>query len=124
MKLRIRVHDARLAVCRLAANAPTPDWIGGPFTSITRTAEELSIVCDEQSVPVGVQAAPGWRLLSIEGPIPFETTGVAATLIAPLSAAGVSVFLIATFDTDYLLLRADAFERSLDLLRQAGHDIG
>lgn len=124
MRLRIRVHDVRLAVCRLAPDAPLPDWTEGTFTSITRTPDELSIVCDETAVPTGVQAASGWRLLSIEGPIPFETTGVASALIAPLSAAGVSVFLVATFDTDYLLLRADTFEHSLELLREAGHEVG
>ena len=123
MKLRLQVHEAHLAVCRLPPDAAVPDWPRGPFTSITRTPAELSIVCDESAVPPGVQAAPGWRMLSIEGPIPFETTGVASALIAPLSAAGVSVFLIATFDTDYLLLRADTFEQSLALLRDAGHEV-
>lgn len=124
MKLRIRIHEDRLAVCRLAPDAATPDWPRGAFTSMTRTPGELSIVCDEAAVPDGVQAAPGWRLLSIEGPIPFEMTGVASALIAPLSAAGVSVFLIATFDTDYLLLRDQTFEQSLELLRDAGHELG
>lgn len=124
MKLRIRVHAARLAVCRLAPDAAAPDWPRGTFTSITRTPDELSIVCDESAVPEGVQAAPGWRLLSIEGPIPFEMTGVASALIAPLAAAGVSVFLIATFDTDYLLLRYETFEQSLQILRSAGHEVG
>ena len=124
MKLRIRVHDGSLAVCRLAPDAPLPDWPRGLFTSITRTPDELSIVCDESAVPEGVQSAPGWRLLSIEGPIPFETTGVASALIAPLSAAGISVFLIATFDTDYLLLRGETFDTSLEILRRAGHLVG
>lgn len=124
MKLRIRIHDTRLAVCRLAPDAELPDWPRGPFTSITRTQDELSIVCDESEVPEGIQAAPGWRLLSVEGPIPFETTGVASALINPLSAAGVSVFLVATFDTDYLLLREETFEESLAILRRAGHEVG
>lgn len=124
MNLRLRVLPNRLAICRLDADAPLPSWPRGTFTSVTRTEEELSIICDEDSVPPGVRASRNWQLLSVEGPIPFEATGVAAALISPLAAAGVSVFLLATFDTDYLLLQAEVFDRALSLLRDAGHDIG
>ncbi|MDQ3283591.1 MAG: ACT domain-containing protein [Acidobacteriota bacterium] len=121
MQLRLSILDARLAVCRLDANAPMPDWVRGSFTSVTRTFDELSIVCDEAAVPDDVQAERGWRLLRVEGPIPFETTGVAAALVAPLAEARISVFLLATFDTDYLLLKEDVFERAIAVLRAAGH---
>jgi hypothetical protein len=124
MRLRLRVLPNRLAICRLDAGDPIPSWPRGTFTSITRTGEELSVVCDEDAVPEDVRASRGWRLLSVEGPIPFEMTGVAAALISPLAAAGVSVFLLATFDTDYLLLQAGVFEEALSLLRDAGHEIG
>lgn len=121
--LRIASLPHRLAVCRLAPGAPLPSWIGGAFTSLTRTDEELSIICDEDAVPADVQAERGWRAVRVIGPIPFEVTGVAAALVSPLAAAKISVFLLATFDTDYLLVKDAVFARALDVLRDAGHDV-
>lgn len=123
MRLRIAILTARLAVCRLSSDVPVPDWLHGTFTSVTRTADELSIVCADDAVPLGVQAERGWRALKVEGPIPFEVTGVAAALVAPLAEARISVFLLATFDTDYLLLKEEVFDRAVEILRSAGHEI-
>lgn len=123
MRLRISILPSRLAVCRLAADAPVPSWVSGSLTSVTRTADELSIVCDGDAVPHGVQAERGWRALKVEGPIPFEMTGVAAALVAPLAEARISVFLLATFDTDYLLLKEEVFEAAVAILRDRGHEI-
>jgi hypothetical protein len=123
MRLSLEVFPQTLAVARLATEDPVPSWVRGSFTSVTRTADELSIVCDAAAVPGDVRAERGWRVLRVAGPIAFETTGVAAALIAPLAAAQISVFLIATFDTDYLLLKAERFEESLGILRHAGHDV-
>ena len=122
-QLRIAILPERLAVCRLAAEAPRPEWVRGAFTSVTRTADELSIVCDEDAVPPEVQAERGWRVVRVEGPIPFEVTGVAAALVSPLAEARISVFLLATYDTDYLLLKDAVFERAVEILRAAGHDV-
>lgn len=122
MQLRLSILPQRLAVCRLDANTPTPSWPRGSFTSVTRTPDELSIICDDDAVPADMKAERGWRAIKVEGPIPFEMTGVAAALIAPLAEARISVFLLATFDTDYLLLKEEVFGRALELLRAAGHE--
>lgn len=121
--MKLSVLAAPVAVCRLAADAPLPSWPRGAFLSITRTADELSIVCDDDAVPADVQAERNWRALKLEGPIPFEMTGVASALLAPLAAAQISVFLISTYDTDYLLLKSDVFARAADILRGAGYDV-
>jgi hypothetical protein len=71
-------------------------------------------------VPDDVRAERDWRALRVEGPIPFEVTGVAAGICAPIAAAGISVFLVATFDTDYLLVKADAYGRAVEALRASG----
>jgi uncharacterized protein len=123
MQLRISILPSRLAVCRLAPHAEPPSWVRGAFTSVTRTADELSIVCDDDAVPADVKAERGWRAMKVEGPIPFEMTGVAAALVAPLAAAKISVFLLATFDTDYLLLKEEVLDAATGILRGAGHDI-
>jgi uncharacterized protein len=122
IRLALVLLEDRLAVARLEPDASVPAWVAGRFTSITRTAQELSIVCDESSVPDDIRAERGWRVLAVRGPIPFETTGVAAALVAPLASAKISVFLISTFDTDYLLVKEEIFEEALAVLRSAGHE--
>lgn len=123
MGLRLSKVPGTYAVCRLAPGASLPAWVRGAFTSVTRTPDELSIVCDDDAVPVDIKAERRWRALRIKGPIPFEMVGVAAALISPLAEARISIFLVSTFDTDYLLVKEDVFARALDVLRDAGHDV-
>lgn len=124
MRLRMRLFPGRYAVCRIERDAPVPEWVRGAFVSVTRTMDELSVVCDESVVPSETRAERGWRCLKVEGPIPFETTGVAAAIATPLAAAGISVFLVATFDTDYLLVKEDSFEGAISALRASGIEAG
>ena len=123
MKLRLHTVRGRYAVAQLAASAPVPSWPRGDLVSITRTPDELSIVCDEDAVPMDVRAERGWRCLAVEGPIPFEMTGVAASLTKTLADASISVFVLSTFDTDYVLVKDDAFDRACDALRAVGHEV-
>lgn len=114
----------RLAVCRLGPAAPVPAWAWrGALCAVTRTAQELSVVCEERSVPEAVQAARGWRALRVEGPLSFEQVGVLAALLAPLAEAGVSVFALSTYDTDYVLVRERDLARAVAALRSAGHTV-
>jgi GNAT superfamily N-acetyltransferase len=109
------------AVCRLDADAPLPAWLaGGPFVSITRTADELSVVCREEAVPAGVRCEQGWQCLRVAGTLDFSLVGVLASLLDPLAAAGVSVFAVSTFDTDYLLVKSTDFQRATEALRASG----
>jgi hypothetical protein len=121
--LRIRTLQGRYAVCRLDAAEPLPAWASGDLVSITRTAGELSVICDESAAPEGVRAERGWRALQVDGPLPFEMTGVAAALTQPLAAAGVSLLLVSTFDTDILLVKDAALDRAFEALRAAGFDL-
>src|SRR5215467_11616580 len=96
--LRLTLLPGRFAVCRLAADAAIPAWAStGSFLSITRTAEELSLVVDEPAVPANVQCERGFRALKLEGPFPFAMTGVLASVLDPLAAAEVSIFAVSTF---------------------------
>lgn len=115
--LRLRMTDWRLAVVRFSPDATPPAWVfhnSVQFYSITRTPNELSIVCAEDDLPPSVETnvERGWAAFELEGPIPFTTTGVISALTAPLAAAGVSVFVISTYDTDYLLVKAAHVERA------------
>lgn len=119
---RLRLLPERLAIVRLPPGAAVPAWAWtGPLASVTRTADELSVVCLERSAPATEQAERGWRALMVEGPLDFSQTGVLAALTAPLAEAGVSVFTISTYDTDYLLVREEDLPAATGALRAAGH---
>lgn len=124
MNLTLSILSGRYAICRLNAAASLPDWaqVGG-FLSITRTTDELSIVCPESAVPDSVKSDAGWRCLKIEGLLDFSFTGVLASLLSPLAEAGISIFAVSTFDTDYLLIKAENLERAAGVLIQSGHRV-
>jgi putative acetyltransferase len=112
------------AVCRLDPTAAVPEWASrGRLHAITRTATELSIICDADGVPSDVRAERGYRVLAVRGPLDFKLTGVLAGLAAPLAAAGISVFAITTYDTDYLLVREHDIDLAVTVLRNAGYDV-
>ena len=112
------------AVCKLSASAAPPAWAAaGAFSSLTRSPTELSIVCREQDVPLDVNAERGWRCLRVAGPLEFSLVGILASLLDPLAQAGIAVFVVSTFDTDYLLFKADSFDRAALALGAAGHEV-
>jgi hypothetical protein len=118
------VHYPGYAVSRLDAHASLPGWVvGGPFVSFTRTADELSVVCRGEVVPEGVRCERGWRCLRVGGTLDFSLVGILALPVGPLAEAGVSVFAVSTFDTDYLLVKQADFQRAVDVLLTAGHTV-
>lgn len=120
----VRVLPASLAVCRLAANQPVPAWAAGPgLVSVTRTADELSIVAPQERVPDGVMAQRDFRALRVAGSLDFGAVGVLASLAGPLADAGVSIFSISTYDTDYILVRQSDLDRAIAALESAGHTV-
>ena len=122
--LNLSVIKQTLAVCRLEPDAPIPDWaMGAAFLSVTRTADELSLVVPEECVAGDIRSERGWFALKVAGPLDFTLTGVLASLAAPLAEAGVSIFAISTFDTDYLMVKTADLEAALEALMRAGHRV-
>ena len=119
------IDAARLAVCRLDASAVLPDWLVDRrgFVSVTRTTEELSIICPDELVPPDVRCERGFRLLKVDGPLPFDAIGIIARLAGVLAAAQISLIAIGTFDTDYVLIKDDRRESALAALRDAGFEV-
>jgi len=113
------------AVCRLdaAAELPAAPAEPGGFWSLTRTADEVSVICREEAIPDDAVVERGWRGLRVAGPLDFALTGVAAALTAPLAEAGVSVLPVATFDTDYLFVREASLPQAVAALAAAGHTV-
>ena len=122
--LSLQLLPEMLAVCRLEPDASVPDWaMQGSFSSITRTANEVSIVCAESGLPEGAKAERGWRALRVEGPLDFALTGVLARLAKPLAEMGISIFALSTYDTDYVLVRDRDVRSAVAALRAAGHHV-
>ena len=95
----------------------------GPFFSVTRTGDELSMVTELSRVPVGVQSHSGWRALKAHGPFILSEIGVLSALASPLAEAKISLFAISTFDTDYLLVASPTLSATIAALERAGHTI-
>lgn len=122
--LRLSLLSDTLAVCRLPADAPVPSWAWtGEPASVTRTRDELSVVCRADAVPDGVRCERGWRCLVVAGPMDFALTGILAALTTPLAAAGIALFAVSTYDTDYLMVKAETLDRAIDALCGAGHTV-
>jgi hypothetical protein len=111
------------AICRLDSGDPVPAWAQGEFVSITRTNDELTIVCIQDDVPAGIHCDLGWRCLRPDGRFDLTEVGVIASLAKPLADNGVSVFVIGTFDTDYLLVKESRLSDAVVALEQSGHSV-
>lgn len=123
--LVLSVLPFSLTVCRLEVGCTIPAWAAaGPFFAITRTSDELSIVCEAGRVPQDIRQESGWRVLKVEGPLDFSLTGILARLATALAEAEISLFAISTFDTDYLLVRQERLAAAVDVLRSAGYVVG
>lgn len=124
MPLTLQLIPGEFAVCRLPAAGPVPAWADSAvFSSVTRTADELSIICPADQVPAGIKHESGWRLLKLQGPFAFTETGILASMLAPLAAAQIGILATATFDTDYVLVKTGRFEEACRVLRAAGHTV-
>lgn len=124
MQLKFRRLPTLFAICRLAPNAPIPASIASaPFISITRTADELSIVCPAELAPPDAKCESPWTCFKLEGPFPFTLTGVLASFLNPLAERGIPIFAISTFDTDHVLVKEELAAAALTTLHDAGHDL-
>ena len=113
------------AIVRLAPDASVPEWATkGEFTSVSRSSEELSVVCVADNVPPGTRPEQRWVCLKLQGPFPFSLTGVLLSFIEPLSSNKVPIFAISTYDTDYVLIQEEFIGFALETLDQAGHELG
>ncbi len=114
----------RMAICRLGPGEPIPGWaVQGDFFSVTRTRSETSIVCEAVAVPGGIEADRGWRAFEVAGPMDLATVGVLAKLSGGLARAGISLFAVSTFDTDYLLVKEENLGEATLALQAEGHAI-
>lgn len=128
--LTLTLLPENFAVCQLPRDAAVPAWaVRSPFFSITRAADELSIVCHEAAIPDEAQSATGakiergWRAFKFEGPLEFSLTGILHSVAKPLADAGVGIFALSTFDTDYVLVKQTQLQPAITALSRADHTV-
>ncbi len=124
MKLTLEFLDGTYNVHRLPVDADIDQHLWElPFMSVTRTPDEISIVCAEEVPLCSEQCSPGWRMFRVSGTLEHNLVGIIAKLSASLADAGVSVFTLATFDTDYILIPQSKMRYAVEALREAGHEL-
>ncbi len=122
--MKLSLLTGKFAVCRLDKSSPIPDWLKeSTFFSVSRTFDELSFVCSQESIPRNIKCNMDWRCFQVEGPIPRNMTGVLASLTASLATAKIPVFVFSTYDTDYLMVKGTDLDAALKTLRMVGHVI-
>jgi hypothetical protein len=123
--LNLELIPGTHSICRLSADTAVPAWALAPgqLASITRSRDELSIVCAEGLVPPGIRVEKGFRILKVKGTLDFSLTGILASIAVPLAHAKVSIFAISTYDTDYVLVPESKLEDAIKTLRAAGHEV-
>ena len=122
--LALTLRPGAFSIARLGPRAKVPAWAtGSGFSSVTRTASELSIVCRGNRVPPGVRREDGFRCLEVEGPLPFDAVGVLSSLTRPLARERIPILAISTFDSDLLFVRDAQLAAAIRALRRAGHRI-
>jgi hypothetical protein len=124
IKLTLSVLEGNFAICRLDSAADIPAWATeGRFFCVMRTYEELSIVCESKNAPLGARCEDGWRCLHVHGSFSFDLTGILNSLTTPLAEAGVGIFALSTFETDYVLVKEINLQRAIEVLKKAGHKV-
>jgi hypothetical protein len=123
--LTLDLLEGDFVICRLSPSPSLPSWaFAGPFISITKTNDELSIITiDDHRLPKDIQCERNWKCLKFKGPFPFDMTGVLSSVLNPLAKADVGILAISTFDTDYVLIKDKNLQTAIDVLKQNGHTI-
>jgi hypothetical protein len=122
--VQLRTLPDSYAIVRLQPGSELPAWVDkGPFRSVTRTDNEVSVVCRDRDVPEGESAERGWCVLEVKGPLDFSLTGVVASLVDPLAKVEIPIFVISTFETDYVLVRGRDLDDTIEALELAGHEV-
>jgi Uncharacterized conserved protein len=122
--LTMKLLKGKYGVCRLNKTELIPEWArNSDFFSITKTSDELSIVCFEDNIPNDIKCEKDWRVLKIEGPLDFSLIGILASISTILAQKGISIFAISTYDTDYILVKNKDIDNAIDSLIKERYEV-
>ena len=122
--LTMKLLKEKYGVCRLNKNELIPEWTQhSDFFSVTKTCDELSIVCSEDAIPNDIKSEKDWRILKIQGPLDFSLIGILASISTILAQKGISIFAVSTYDTDYILIKNKAIDSAIEALTKERYEI-
>jgi hypothetical protein len=122
IKLKMRLLEGFYGVCRLGVVEPIPQWAyQGDFFSITKTQDELSVVCLQNNIPSDIKFEGEWKILKVEGPLDFSLVGILAAISSTLAEVCISIFAVSTYDTDYILVKDKNIETAITALENEGY---
>lgn len=123
-KLNMKLLDGKYGVCRLSADEAVPAWaLKGEFFSITKTEDELSIVCLEESISEKIKCEKSWRILKVEGPLDFSLVGILSKISGLMAKNDISIFAISTYDTDYILIKDENIKKAIEVLNEDYYNV-
>jgi len=122
--MKLSLLKGKFAICRLEKSAPIPEWLKeSTFFTVSRTFDELSFVCSQESIPECISCDKEWRCFQVEGPLPFNETGILASLTAPLANAKIPIFVFSTYDTDYIMVKDADLDKAVRTLSAERHSV-
>ena len=122
--LTMKLLQNKFGVCRLQKDEQIPEWAkNSAFYSITKTTEELSIVCSEENIPADIKCERDWRILKVEGPLDFSLIGILSSISTILACQGISIFAISTYDTDYILVKDNDIDNAIAALSSEKYEV-
>ncbi|MCB2358251.1 ACT domain-containing protein [Clostridium estertheticum] len=122
--LTMKLLNEKFSVCRLNKNEQMPEWVkDSSFYSITKTSDELSIVCSQDSIPSNIKCEKDWRILKVEGPLDFSLIGIISSISTILALKRISIFAVSTYDTDYILVKNKDIDNAILALSNERYEI-
>jgi hypothetical protein len=125
--MKLKFLAGEFAICQFSPDQQIPDWVSsetnGELLATMKTAEELTIVCSQVGVPEGTKSSLGWRCFRVDQTLSFDMVGVIAKLTELLALAKIPVFVISTYNTDYVLIPGPQQQTATRELEKAGYDI-
>ncbi len=122
--MKLSILEGEYSVLKRSPTEEIPSWVfHSNFYSISKTDEELSIVCESKYLKEEQVVEGSWRILKVEGPLDFSLTGILSALAAPLAEAKISIFAISTFDTDYLMVKQEFLADAIEVLKKSKIEI-
>ena len=122
--LTMKLIKEKYGVCRINPNELIPEWAqNSDFFSITKTCDELSIVCSQDAIPNDIKCEKDWKILKIEGPLDFSLVGILSSISTILAQKGISIFAISTYDTDYIFVKNKDIDNAIESLIKERYEI-
>ena len=123
-KLNLKLLKGKYSVCRINKDDEIPKWIfNEEFFSITKTEDELSIVCLQDKIKDDVLCERNWKVLKIEGPLDFSLIGILSKISTLMANNNISIFAISTYDTDYILIKEESIDKAIELLINNNYNV-